>query len=471
MDKSYTVLIVEDNAPLLRSLKKYFETFSFRVLTAEDVGSAIQIIQKTPLDIIVSDWRLPDRTGSDILAMAMERDPNMVFILMTGYAEVEVAVDCLRNGAYHYITKPFTLDSLLEIVKAGIVEKLFFRDIYRNHIHTEDLPSNCPIIGQSPPILKIKNLIHMVKDLATTVLITGETGTGKELVARAIHYSGRRKEKPLLCINCGAIPDDLLEEELFGHVKGAYTGATQSRKGYFEMADGGSIFLDEIGNMGHRIQQKLLRVLEERRITPLGTTRSVDVDVRIIAATNSDLVKMVERGSFREDLYYRLKVFPVELPPLRDRREDIPILAQYFAGQMAEREGIPAKRISDNCLARLSRYDWPGNIRELRNAVEYAMIVSGREKVIEIAHFNIPGVSPTPEEAPALEDELALPTVVNLDEGVDFSAIVQGVERKLLLEGLRQAGGNKQKAAKLLNMKRTTLVEKLKRLDVDNTEN
>lgn len=469
MKGSYNLLIIEDDEAIRRPLQKYLEIHQFRVFEAGDCQTARDVLRRHHIDVVVSDWKLPDGLGSDLLAEVMTRDPNSVFILMTGYADINVAVESLRGGAFHYITKPISFNKLLEIIKAGIIEKLFYKDLFREYSESGELPEESAILGSSSPIQNVKNLIHLVKNLTTTVLINGETGTGKELVARAIHYGGKRKDKPYLCINCAAIPGDLLEDELFGHVKGAYTGAAQSRQGYFEKADGGSLFLDEIGNMSTSVQQKLLRVLQDRKITPLGTTNTLEVDVRIVAATNADLVKMVQEGAFREDLYYRLNVFPIQLPPLRERKDDIPILAQHFIAEFAKREGIPVKRICDACLQKLMQYPWYGNVRELRNAVEYAMIVSGHEKSIEFHHFNFPECR-RPEPYPENSESFSVPVVPEVDEGVDFSAVVQEVEKKLLLDGLKMAGGNKQKAAQLLRMKRTTLVEKLKRLNLESPE-
>lgn len=473
----YHLLLIEDDEDIQRSLHRFFEIHNFEVRSVSTGRDARKLLNAYPPDIVVCDWKLPDLTGDQLLADVMATNPNTVFILMTGYADVGIAVESLKGGAFYYVTKPFSFDKMLEIIQNGIVEKLFYRDMLRDHDLVEELPRGQALIGKSPHIQKIKNLIHLVKNYNTTVLITGETGTGKELVARAIHHWGKRNIHPILSINCGAIPDDLLEDELFGHVKGAYTGASFGRKGYFEQADKGSLFLDEIGNMGPGIQQKLLRVLQEHTITPLGTTRSVEVDVRIIAATNADLIRLVQEGKFREDLYYRLNVFPINVPPLRERQEDIPFLAQYFVAELARREGVPMKRISNECLERLCIYSWPGNIRELRNSVEYALIVSGSEKIIEISHFNLPGMTPSADSIPvrvegavaqvAAREAVPIPDLPDFSEGVDFTAVVQDLEKQLLLEGLNRSGWNKQKAAKLLNMKRTTLVEKLKRLNLD----
>ena len=336
------------------------------------------------------------------------------------------------------------------------------------------------LVGESSGMSQVRHLISLVKDYNSTVFISGETGTGKELVARAIHFGSRRAKGPFLCINCAAIPNDLLEDELFGHVKGAFTGALQSRKGYFEQAHGGTLFLDEIGNMGHGIQQKLLRALQDRQVTPLGSSRSIPVDVRIVTATNADLLKLVEEKKFRDDLYYRLNVFPIRIPSLRERHEDVPLLVSHFLKVISSQEGIPGKSISEECIKRLVDHPWPGNIRQLRNAVEYAMIMSGRSQVIDSRHFRILGFTQeepldaprpvadssfAPEEPPA-----SAPMSEVGEDGVDFCAVVQQVERNLLLSGLKKTGGNKQRAAQLLKMKRTTLVEKMKRLNLETGE-
>ncbi len=323
------------------------------------------------------------------------------------------------------------------------------------------------IIGQSDAIQKLKKTIAMVAGKNCNVLISGETGTGKELVAKAIHYQSARANQPLVSINCGAIPENLLEDELFGHTKGAFTSAHNQRIGRFEQADKGTLFLDEIGTMNHDLQVKLLRVLQEREFQRLGSNSSIRVDIRLVAATNADLPAMVQEKRFRSDLYYRLNVFPIQLPPLRARAADISLLAEYFLGRFCTQYQTPPKRLAEDALEMLEEYEWPGNIRELENVMETAVILSDDCPVIDIPHLqNIPSFSRPVREVPPS----SLDVDVSLDfpeEGVDFQEVVFQLERKLLTEGLKRSGGNRSRAAAYLNLKRTTLLEKIRRLQLE----
>ena len=364
-----------------------------------------------------------------------------------------------QKGAYDYLTKPFKLIELPPRVRKGLHQRtLRFENQYLR-TQLEDRYSFDNMVGTGRSMKQIFDLVGTVAALNTTVLIQGETGTGKELIAKAIHFNSPRRNQKLVSINCGAIPENLLESELFGHVKGAFTGAIQTRVGRFEQADGGTLFLDEIGNMPQTLQVKLLRVLQEREFERVGGSSTVKIDVRIVAATSTNLQEMVSEGTFREDLYYRLNVIPVDLPPLRDRREDIPLLLQRFSRQFTERHELEPKTVAPEVVKALMNYDWPGNIRQLENIMERMVVLTSARTTIVAEDL--------PSELLNRGDALRAPAIEIPDEGINFQNVVSGMERDLILQSLRKSGGNKKLAAQLLNLKRTTLIEKIKRIGLD----
>jgi len=380
-------------------------------------------------------------------------------IIMTGFGNIQTAVEAIRCGAYDYLPKPFQLDELVMRVEKGLQERKLKSEnnLLRSELHEKYQSSS--LVGNSPAMHQIYRMATLVADKTSTVLITGETGTGKELVARAIHYSGPRKNQPMVCVNCGAIPSSLLEDELFGHVKGAFTGAHQHRIGRFEQANHGTLFLDEVGNMPADLQVKLLRVLQEREFQKVGGTSTIKVDVRIIAATNVDLQEKVKKGEFRDDLYYRLNVIPIQIPPLRQRPEDIPLLVSHFVKKFCIEQQQPLKQVSHAAMKQLAVFDWPGNVRQVENAVEMAVALSGDRQFLDLADFPIVGDTGT--------DGLDLHRIDIPEEGLDFNTVVSDLERRLILRSLEATGGNKKKAASLLRLKRTTFVEKLKRMGME----
>jgi len=453
------ILVVDDENYMREIVRHALEDTGFQVEEAADGKAALQMIRRYPYDVIVTDLRMPGSPGEKILEEALSIFPETIVIIMTGFGNIQTAVEAIRCGAYDYLPKPFQLDELVMRVEKGLQERKLKSEnnLLRSELHEKYQSSS--LVGNSPAMHQIYRMATLVADKTSTVLITGETGTGKELVARAIHYSGPRKNQPMVCVNCGAIPSSLLEDELFGHVKGAFTGAHQHRIGRFEQANHGTLFLDEVGNMPADLQVKLLRVLQEREFQKVGGTSTIKVDVRIIAATNVDLQEKVKKGEFRDDLYYRLNVIPIQIPPLRQRPEDIPLLVSHFVKKFCIEQQQPLKQVSHAAMKQLAVFDWPGNVRQVENAVEMAVALSGDRQFLDLADFPIVGETGT--------DGLDLHRIDIPEEGLDFNTVVSDLERRLILRSLEATGGNKKKAASLLRLKRTTFVEKLKRMGME----
>lgn len=456
------ILVVDDEDYMREVVRSALEGASFKVDEAADGKTALSMLRQYPYNVIITDLRMPGITGETILEEALSLFPETIVIIMTGDGSIRSAVDATRRGAYDYLEKPFQLEELVMRVEKGIENQQIKSEnqLLRGELQTRYHFSN--LKGSSAPMQSIYRLIDAVANKTSTVLIQGETGTGKELIARAIHYSGPRKDHPLVSVNCGAIPSNLLEDELFGHVKGAFTNAHQHRIGRFEQANHGTLFLDEISNMPMDLQVKLLRVLQEREFEKVGSTTTIKVDVRIIAATNADLLDAVSRGNFREDLYYRLNVIPIHVPPLRKRREDVPELVSHFTKKYCSDQQLPLKHVSTNAMRLLMAYDWPGNIRQLQNSVEMAVTLSSNRPTLDVEDF--PVVSGLAVE-PTTFANIDIP-----DEGIPFNTIISDMEKRLILQSLEVSGGNKKRAASLLHLKRTTFVEKLKRMGMDSSE-
>ncbi len=456
------ILVVDDEDYMREIVRRALEDVSFQVEEAADGDTALRMIRQYPYDVIITDLRLPGVPGEKILQEALAIFPETIVIIMTGFGNIQTAVDAIRMGAYDYLPKPFQLDELVMRVEKGLQERQLKQENSQLRSELQGKYQGSSIIGNSPSMQQIYRMVGMIADKTSTVLIVGETGTGKELIARAIHYSGARKNHPMVSVNCGAIPANLLEDELFGHVKGAFTGAHQHRIGRFEQANHGTLFLDEVANMPPDLQIKLLRVLQEREFQKVGGTTTIKVDVRIIAATNGDLLDKVRKGEFREDLYYRLNVIPVHIPPLKQRREDIPLLIAHFLRKFCSDQKLPLKQISQEAMKRLVAFDWPGNVRQLENAVEMAVALSGECEMLGLPDF--PMVGRTLDED-VLFSEIDIP-----EQGVDFNTLVSELERRLILKSLNATGGNKKRAASLLQLKRTTFVEKLKRMGMETAD-
>jgi len=450
------ILVVDDEEELRASIVEILTLDGFEVEQANSAEVAAEKFSQTPYDVLITDHNLPGKTGVELLEEMLLRYPETIGIIVTGYGTIETAVSAIKKGAYNYLAKPFKLVELPIMVRKGLKERqLRFENQYlKKQLNERYGFSN--IIGTGRAMNRIFELVDTIAGLNSTVLIQGETGTGKELIAKAIHFNSPRKDQKMVSINCGAIPENLLESELFGHVKGAFTGAVQTRIGRFEQASGGSIFLDEIGNMPLALQVKLLRVLQEREFERVGGNTTVKIDVRIIAATSSNLEQMVEEGTFREDLFYRLNVIPINLPPLRERREDIPLLVQRFIGHFCETHKLDLKTVSPQIMKALMAYEWPGNIRQLENIVERMVALTGNRPAILPADL--------PSEIHSRESLSLTPLIEIPEEGINFQNVVTDMERELILQSLRRTNGNKKLAAKLLNLKRTTLIEKIKRI-------
>jgi two-component system response regulator AtoC len=457
--KDVKILIVDDEDYMREVVRQALECADFEVDEAADGATALSMLRQFPYNVIVTDIRLPGMTGDKILEEAISLFPDTIVIVMTGFGNIQSAVEAMRKGAFDYLPKPFQLDELVVRVEKGLEEQQLKTEnrMLRGELQSRYHYSN--LVGNSTAMQNIYRLIGVVASKNSTVLIEGETGTGKELIARAIHYNGPRKDQPMVCVNCGAIPSNLLEDELFGHVKGAFTGAHQHRIGRFEQANHGTLFLDEVSSMPMDLQVKLLRVLQEREFQRVGSTATIKVDVRIIAATNGNLLEAVEKGDFRSDLYYRLNVIPVNVPALKQRRDDIPLLVQHFMKKYCTEQQLRLKGVTNEALSNLTAYDWPGNVRQLANAVEMAVTLSGDRDILEEEDFP---VASQPAKSSDSFQSIDIP-----DDGVHFNTMISNLEKRLILQSLQAARGNKKRAASLLHLKRTTFVEKLRRMGME----
>jgi DNA-binding NtrC family response regulator len=439
------VLIVEDEEMMRSILRQLLEADGFKVFTADSAETAIAIFSNNEIVITLTDIKMSGRDGIELLDQIKTIDNEAVVIVMTAYSSVDTAVAALRNGAYDYITKPFVNEDLLQTVRNAIAHRQLFREnrILRRELKKQS--SFAEIVGKSDALQHVFNLVNKVAGTSANVLIQGESGTGKELIARSIHFNSRRSDKPFLALNCGALPEMLIESELFGHVKGSFTGAVTSKMGLFRSVAGGTLFLDEVSEMTPSLQVKVLRAVQEHQVTPVGASTASAYDARIIAATNKNLETEVAEDRFREDLFYRLNVFEIEMPPLRNRRDDIPLLIAHFVAKSSRGQNSNNKTVSKSALSALVGYGWPGNIRELENVVERAVILSDGE--IELEHLPLklqPGTQVSLDSTPTLED----------------------VERRYVWEILKSVGDDKAEAADVLGIDLSTLYRKLKRYEV-----
>ena len=446
----HTILVVEDEELMRSILRRLLEQTGYKVVTSDSAESALAAFAENEISVTLTDIKMSGMDGIELLDRIKGVDPDALVVIMTAYSSVDSAVAALRNGAYDYVTKPFVNDDLLQTIKNAIRQRELFRENRALKRELNRQYTFAEIVGKSDVLQKIFTLIQKVADTNANVLIQGESGTGKELIARAIHLNSGRSSHPFLAVNCGALPESLLESELFGHTKGSFTGAVSDSKGLFRSASGGTLFLDEVGDMSSSLQVKLLRALQEHEVTPVGASAPVRFDARIIAATNKDLEAEVKAGRFREDLFYRLNVIEISVPPLRDRREDIPLLARHFAAKCAKSQNAAEKPIARDALSAIANYDWPGNVRELENAIERASILSGDE--IEL------------ESLPAKVRETASQSYRSHDD-TDFRPTLEEVERRYVIETLGSVGGDKAKAASLLGIDLSTLYRKLKRYE------
>ncbi len=446
------ILVVDDDSSVRRVIQMQLSEAGYGVELAATGGEALRILAESHPKLVITDLRMPDLDGIELLRRIAEEAIQTTVIMITAFGSIETAVQAMRLGAYDYITKPIDYEALLLAVHRAM-ERQNLIDEVRNLRSALDLRYGFEsIIGHSKSLLRVLEMAARVAQHDSTVLINGETGTGKELLARAIHYNSRRKNQPFVTINCGAIPKDLIEAELFGYSRGAFTGANANKPGKVEMADGGTLFLDEIGELPLESQVKLLRLIQNGELERVGSTSPKVINVRILAATNRNLSAMAEDGTFRNDLFYRLAVVPLYLPPLRERKEDIPELAEHLFHKAKERHGLQGLQVASSVIARLSAYRWPGNIRELENVVERMLVLSnGKQITEEDLPDELRRISAAPPNAP-LSFELP-------DEGVSLEAI----ERELLLRALEKAGGNQTRAAQYLDISRRTFIYRMEK--------
>ena len=455
MEHAARILLVDDEPGSRESLSLLLGHEGYLVDTASDGEKAIRLFSKNKYDVIITDLFLPGASGIDILKHVKEHPLPCSVILITGNATAETAVEAMKEGAFDYIIKPVNFEKLKVLVEKAVEKtRLVAENIYlRQQLRGKYKFDN--IIGNSPAIQPVFSRMEKILHTDSTVLILGESGTGKELVARAIHFNGSRKEKPFIAINCGAIPAELLESELFGHVRGSFTGAVADKPGKFELANHGTIFLDEIGTMPLHLQMKLLRVLQEQEVERVGSIRKTKLDVRVISATNSDLDERVRRAEFREDLFYRLNVIPIHLPPLRERHEDIALLARHFLRKICADMRHPICELTPDALTAMESYNWPGNVREMENVIE---------RVVALTDGNIIDRQDLPPQiAGNLNKNGLLPVLHIPEEGLDLSETMAHLERHLIQQAMERSHSIKARAASLLNINRTTLVEKIKR--------
>ncbi|MFQ5513059.1 MAG: sigma-54-dependent transcriptional regulator [Myxococcota bacterium] len=454
MKRDEKVLVVENEANMRRVLRALLHRYGYRTLEAAHGAEALEILEQEPVDVVLSDLRMPQMNGLELLEIVRRRFRALPFILLTAHGTIGSAVEALKQGAFDYLTKPFDPEEIRQVIgKAVRTQRL---DEAEPVFDPEEDPDQL-LLGGSEALHRVKHLIERVAPTLATVLISGESGTGKELVARSIHLRSDRGERPFVKINCAAIPESLLESELFGHEKGAFTGASARKPGRFELADGGTLFLDEIGEMPLSAQPKLLRALQEASFYRVGGTRTVTVDVRLIAATNRDLRDAVSEGRFREDLFYRLHVVPIPLPPLRERRQDIPVLAQHFAERSARRLRRPIEGIEPELMDALVAYSWPGNIRELENVIERAILLAEgpclRTADLPPELLQSTWSTDTPRTPPPLRERIRSET--------------RRIEREAIIEALEVTQGNVTRAARRLGISRRGLQLKLKELGID----
>jgi len=446
------VLVVDDEPKMQRILEIMLKQMGQKTLLAGNGLEAYELLQTEDVDLVISDLQMPEMNGLQLLATLREQNNEVPFIIVTAYGSVESAVAAMKQGACDYIIRPFDV----EAVELAITRALGLRHIQReNRFLREEVAKGWgKFIGRSPAMLKVYEMIQQVAQAKTNVLILGETGTGKELVAHAIHQASPRHQALFVPINCAAIPADILESELFGHVKGAFTGAYKEREGKFEMADGGTLFLDEITEMPHPLQAKLLRVLQEEIVERLGSNERIKIDVRLIAATNRNPLEAIQQQKLREDLYYRIQVFVIELPPLRERSEDIPLLADHFLHRLGAKLGIAPNGISPRAIERLCGYAWPGNVREMENVMERAIVLS-RGETIDVQHLPQEIVTSVRQDAELSDLERV--------RDLSLETAVESLERAYLSHALSRSGGNKAKAARLLEISERSLWYKLKK--------
>lgn len=442
-----TILLVEDDVTFSNMLKHFLERHQYTVDVSYTIKNATTLLKEHTYNLIFTDLRLPDGNGIDLLKLSKDNNSNIPVVLMTGYAEVSTAVQAMKQGAFDYISKPFNPDEVLEVISNALEEKSDFIEVVKEEKKSTNTNANI-VAGISAASKSLFEHINLVAPTDMSVLITGESGTGKEVVANTIHNQSLRKNKPFIAVDCGAIPKEIASSEFFGHQKGSFTGATNDKIGHFEAANGGTLFLDEVGNLNYESQVQLLRALQERKIKPVGSSKEITVDIRLITATNEDLLSAVESGNFREDLYHRLNEFSIKVPSLKDRKDDLILYADFFLEKANQQLHKEVAGFSQEVLALFQQYHWPGNLRELSNVIKRATLLSQTEII----------------EKEVLPEELKNPDVQHSFSN-KFST--KENEKTLIISALKEAGNNKTKAAKLLNITRKTLYNKLKEYEIN----
>jgi len=448
MPSGERILVVEDEELMRELLSRILVRENYSLFKASNGKEALKLFQDNPIDLILTDLKMEEMDGLELLTHVRALDPEAVVIMMTAYASVETAVEAMRRGAYDYITKPFINDEIRVVLRRALDQRHLSRE---NRYLKRELRERYRfdnIVGKSEAMEKVYRMVEKVASISSNLLLTGETGTGKELIARAIHYNSERAERPFVAVNCGALTESLLESELFGHVRGAFTGAIASKEGFFHKANGGTLFLDELSEVSPGLQVKLLRAVQEREVIPVGGRDPLKFDVRLLAATNKDLEEAVKRGGFREDLFYRLNVITIHLPPLRQRKEDIPLLANFFLEKYARRFGKLSAKISTDARRVLVNYDWPGNVRELENALERAVALSEGDTV---------DTSDLPEKIASAK--------IQIQDVDEVEMTLDALEEQHIKKVLHKVAGDKPRAAQILGINLSTLYRKLDRYD------
>jgi len=465
------VLIIDDHDSMREGLELLLRRRGHKTISADAGGQGIEILHDRGADLVITDLKMAELDGIDVLRKVKESDPDIDVLVITAYGTIETAVEAMKLGAADFITKPFSSEEFAVKVDRMLTERAERMRLKRENVALrvenaslrEDGEARYgEIVGESEEMQRVFRWIDRVARSDSTAMVYGESGTGKELVARAVHAASHRREEPFVRVNCGALTESLLDSELFGHEKGAFTGAGRQRRGRFELADGGTLFLDEISTLATPTQVRLLRVLQERELERVGGEETIPVDVRIIAATNTPADELLDGGGFREDLFYRLHVVPIVLPPLRDRRSDIPLLVYHFIDKLAERTGSTVAEVGDGALSRLSSHDWPGNVRELENVVERALVLSDGE-VLEAD--DLPFLGENVQRAAPPSDGRGDPVIPS--GGLDLTGVVEGMEEKLLRKALEQSDGVKAEAARLLGLKPSALYYKLEKYGIE----
>lgn len=445
------ILVIDDEESMCNFMEIMLSKEGYSVETTVSAKNAINLLKDDNFDLVIADLNMPEMTGIEVLKEIRAFKKEQDLIVVTAYASVDTAIEAMKQGAVDYITKPFKVDEIKLVIEKSINRKKLQNENLNLKKQLQGDNSFDNFIGNSEIIVKLKKLVRRVSSTDSTVLVLGESGTGKDLISKAIHHHSPRCSGPFISINCAALPENLLESELFGYKKGAFTGAIKDKDGLFKVADGGTFFLDEVGNTSLAIQVKLLKVLEEKKITPLGETKPISVDVRLIAATNSDLDEEVKSGRFRADLFYRLNVIPIDIPALRERTEDIEILALHFIKKYCQKINIPEKELSQEALEVLKKYQWPGNVRELENTLERAVLLNRTDK-LELSDF--------PEKLCAKQQ------IVTISEANPINPTLESIEKAYIHFVMAQTGGKKTKAAKILGIDTSTLYRKIERYDL-----